>query len=310
MTDVSGWIDRFLAEMRSVKGASEHTIRAYGRDLGFFADFLGASRGGADLAKVDHRTIISFVGRQGGSKATRARRLSSLRSFFKYLIRQEVVGHNPAAIVQNPKQDKHAPAFLSVDEIFQLLDTPPQDTVLGLRDRAILELLYSSGLRRSELTGLDVGHLDLKRRMVRVLGKGKKERLVPVGGRAAEALRAYLARRGELLAVKTKRPQAPDALFLNRLGGRLDGRSVARKLDGYIEACALKRRVSPHALRHSFATHLLGGGADMRSVQELLGHAKLSTTQKYTHLGVEKLMEVYDSAHPRSQGEQGGGEGE
>jgi len=165
-----------------------------------------------------------------------------------------------------------------------------------------LELLYSSGLRRAELCGLDVDRVDLTNNLVRVWGKGGKERLVPMGSRAAEAIRAYLARREELLRVRTSRPQAPEALFLNRFGGRLTGRSVARLLDRHIEACALTRRVSPHALRHTFATHLLGGGADLRSIQEMLGHASLSTTQKYTHLGVEKLMEVYDRSHPRAGG--------
>ncbi|MBU0513358.1 MAG: tyrosine recombinase XerC [Proteobacteria bacterium] len=302
MDSLSPWIERYLDHLRAVSSAAENTLVAYRRDLEDFTAFLSARGGGVDLGGIGPRDIRAWLGSRPAAKASRARRLSALRSFFKYLVRRRVVAANPAALVDSPRADKRAPAFLTVDEMFSLLETPDSSTVLGLRDRALLELLYSSGLRRAELCGLDVGGVDLTQNVVRVLGKGGKERLVPVGSRAVEAIRAYSSRREELLRVRTSRPKAPRALFLNRFGGRLTGRSVARLLDRHIRACALSRRVSPHALRHTFATHLLGGGADLRSIQEMLGHASLSTTQKYTHLGVEKLMEVYDRSHPRAGG--------
>jgi integrase/recombinase XerC len=302
LDSLSDRIERYLEHLRAVASAADNTLIAYRRDLEDFVRFVDHSLGdrAVDPGEVEPAHIRAWLGSRPAAKASRARRLAALRSFFRHLVRQGVLTANPAALVDAPRTDKKAPAFLTVDEMFHLLETPDLGTVLGLRDRALLELLYSSGLRRAELCGLDLPDLDLTGRLVRVLGKGGKERLVPVGSRAVDAARAYLARRGELLAVKTGRPQEPRALFLNRFGGRLTGRSVARILDRTIKACALARRVSPHALRHSFATHLLGGGADVRSIQEMLGHASLSTTQKYTHLGIEKLMEVYDRAHPRA----------
>jgi integrase/recombinase XerC len=206
---------------------------------------------------------------------------------------------SPAKLVKSPKLPKSLPKVLPVEEVFALLDVHDLNTVLGLRDKAILDILYGGGLRISELCGLDVLDVDRSGRIVRVMGKGSKERLVPVNAAAIRSLEAYLARRGELLATPSA-GQEPDAMFLNARGGRLTPRSIRRHLDAHVLKCALARKVSPHALRHSFATHLLGGGADIRSIQELLGHASLSTTQRYTHVTWEQLQQVYDAAHPRA----------
>jgi integrase/recombinase XerC len=223
--------------------------------------------------------------------------LSTLRSFFGYLVRQAEIKQNPADMVSAPKMGKPIPDFLPVDEVFQLMHGPDTDSVLGSRDRAILEVLYSCGLRVSELTALNLDSLDLELGIARVIGKGNKERVVPIGDKAKKALSNYLEKRGELLAGRTER----GALFLNNRGGRLSSRSVARLVKKHMQRCNLGRPLSPHGLRHSFATHLLDAGADLRAIQEMLGHVSLSTTQRYTHLSVDKLMAEYDKAHPRSR---------
>lgn len=282
------------------RASSPHTLRNYLSDLTQFEGYLSATHGTTLLA-ASHATIRGFLGTLAVDKAatTRGRKLASIKAFYKFLVRQKLLPASPAKLVKSPKLPRTLPKVLPVDELFAILEMPPTDTPLGLRDRAILELLYAGGLRISELCGLGLHGVDRRGRLVRVMGKGQKERIVPVHEKAIEALESYLERRGELL-VKPSKGQAPDALFLNFRGGRLTPRSIARHLDRYVLQCAIVRRVSPHALRHSFATHLLGGGADIRSIQELLGHASLSTTQKYTHVGFEQLQQVYDAAHPRA----------
>ena len=226
-------------------------------------------------------------------KSTIARKLSAIRTFFRYLVREGLLAANPGDLVSTPRQEKYLPTTLSVDETFTLIDSINKPDRLSLRDRAILELLYSCGLRISELTGLDVGGVDFGQELVRVIGKGDKERIVPVGQHALNALRSYLEERGV--------PGDQEPMFLNRLGGRLTPRSIHRHLKKHLLLAGLLKNATPHALRHSFATHLLDGGADLRAIQELLGHASLSTTQKYTQVSVDHLTSVYDKAHPRSK---------
>jgi integrase/recombinase XerC len=229
-------------------------------------------------------------------RTTIARKLSAVRSFFKFLVKQGVVEQNPAELILTPKQDKTIPAYLSVDEMFRLLDSIQTDTLLGLRNRAIFETLYSSGIRVSELAGLNFSDVDFSSQLVRVLGKGNKQRIIPIGQKALKAITAY---REQLVRQVDSKVLKEGALFLNRYNRRLTARSVARILRKLVDAVGLLTPVSPHAIRHSFATHLLDSGADLRVVQELLGHKSLSTTQKYTHVSIDRLMETYDKAHPR-----------
>jgi integrase/recombinase XerC len=233
---------------------------------------------------------------KGHKKTTIARKLSALRSFFRFLVKRGVIRRNPAEMVLTPKRGRPVPNYLPVDETFRLLDGLKGDSVLALRNRAILETLYSAGLRVGELVGIDVGDVDFDKGLVRVLGKGNKERLSPVGNKALSRIRAYLDLRRQ---GKTTDDAGHEPLFLNRLGGRLTARSVARLLDKAIRQLGLMRPVTPHGLRHTFATHMLDAGADLRMVQELLGHASLTTTQRYTHVSIDRLMEVYDKTHPR-----------
>jgi integrase/recombinase XerC len=290
-------IDQFIDAMAAEKGFSAHTIRAYRRDLTEFAAFA-ADQGATAVADVDALTIrgyLAFLHRKN-SKATMARKLSALRSFFRHLLKHGDLTENPAEGVLTPKQSKRVPAYLTVDDMFRLLDGIGAASVLDLRNRAIFETLYSCGLRVSEIAGLNGRDVDEAEGLVRVLGKGRKERIVPVGQKALAAIAAYRRQ----LAVEGKGAAgAQKALFLNKNGGRLTPRSIARILDRLVAACALAVPVSPHALRHSFATHLLDAGADLRVVQELLGHKSLSTTQRYTHVSIDRLMETYDKAHPR-----------
>ncbi|AFE10657.1 tyrosine recombinase XerC [Corallococcus coralloides DSM 2259] len=300
MSTLSPLLEQFKVHLEGEKGASPHTVRNYLIDLKDYERYL-VERMKLSLLAGTHAAIRGYLGTLAVDHAptSRARRLASIKSFYKYLVRQKLLSASPAKLVKSPKLPKSLPKVLPVEEVFAILDMPDVDTVLGLRDKAILEMLYGGGLRISELCGLDLLGVDRSSRIVRVMGKGSKERLVPLNVKAIRALEAYLARRGELLA-ELREGQDPDALFLNFKGGRLTARSIARHLDAYVLKLALARKVSPHAMRHSFATHLLGGGADIRSIQELLGHASLSTTQKYTHVTFEQLQEVYDSAHPRA----------
>jgi len=303
-----GLIYQFIHYLSVEKNASPHTCRCYRRDLEGFEDFLKSSgmvltpTGDVKIEKVDRiaiRKYLSFLHRKN-KKSSIARKISTLRSFFKYLVREQVIPSNPAKSVSTPKVEKTLPTTLSVDEAFRLMESPKSISEKfseggkekSLRDRAILELLYSSGLRVSELVGLDSNQLDLDLGIVRVMGKGRKERIVPVGRKAIEVLKAYLEERGML--------KGEDPIFINSLGGRLTARSVGRLIKKYSRFSGIFRKVSPHSLRHTFATHLLDAGADIREIQEMLGHSSLSTTQRYTHVSMGKLMEVYDKAHPRS----------
>jgi integrase/recombinase XerC len=293
------WIGEFTEALAGARGASPHTVKAYLHDVRAFAKYLEST--GRDVATAEHATIRGWLGTLAvdHSARSRARALASVRSFYRYLVRTGRLSSSPAAAVRSPKLPTTLPKVLPVDEVFAVLSVPGKDGPLGVRDRALFELLYGSGLRVSEACGLDLDHLDLRARNVRVLGKGRKERICPMNEACVDALRRWLERRGELHArVHPGRDAA--ALFLNHRGGRLTVRSVARNLDQAVSRLALQRKVSPHALRHSFATHLLAGGADVRCIQELLGHASLSTTQRYTQVSIEQLQAVYDRTHPHA----------
>ncbi len=296
----------FLDYLQYQKNFSPYTLKNYGRDLHEFAAYLTSGRPDEQvpLDQIDHisiRDFLSHLSRRGNQKSSMSRKLAALRSFFRYLYREGHVPNNPARLVTTPRLPEKTPRFLSVKEIETILTIPDPGTERGSRDLAILELLYGSGLRVGELVALDLADLSLSERLVKVRGKGKKERLVPFGNKAAQALRDYLQQRGKLLR-RLKTSQDPQALFLNLRGGRLTARSVERNLDDYIRQSSLVLDVHPHIFRHSFATHLLGNGADLRCIQELLGHASLSTTQRYTHVSVEELMRTYRRAHPKAKG--------
>ncbi len=291
------WLERFAKYLSDERNLSPHTLAAYLRDLAEFKTFL-EKHGGAGkdaLARLDNFVLRRFLAElhKRNQRTSIARKLSSLRTFFRYLVREGLLKTNPAEGLATPKLNHYLPKTLSVDEAGALMERGYGTTLLDLRDRAILELFYSSGLRVSELTGLNVGMLDLRGNLVRVLGKGRKERIIPIGGKAHQALGAYLEARGM--------PADDEPLFVNARGGRLTPRSVQRNLKTRLLKARIIKDISPHALRHSFATHLLDGGADLRAIQELLGHASLSTTQKYTQVSVDQLMAVYDKAHPRSR---------
>jgi integrase/recombinase XerC len=286
------FIEKFIDFLKAEQGVSLHTLRAYSRDLDEFASFLDEKP--KDIDYLDIRSYIASLHHRELKKSSISRKLAAIRSFFKYLHREGYVKKNPAKLVSSPKVPKTLPRFLDVDETFSLMDTPKGDTFRPTRDKAMLELLYSSGLRVSELTSLDVVDLDMKESVVRVKGKGRKERIVPIGSKSMEALQNYLPER---ISLKKKSP----ALFLNNRGGRLTQRSVRRILVNYSRMINLTGDVGPHTLRHTFATHLLHEGADLRSIQELLGHSSLSTTQKYTHVDIRHLAEVYDKAHPMAR---------
>jgi integrase/recombinase XerC len=291
-------INRFLRHLRNLRGYSAETCRAYESDLYEFAAFLHDLDPGLSLADIEPRILRSFLAHlydKGNIKSTVGRKLSATKSLFRYLYRSRRLKRNPAELISGPKLPRHLPRHLTESEIERLLATPDPDSRLGLRDRAILELLYATGIRVGEMVMLKRDDCDLRQKFVRVLGKGKKERIVPFGRQAESAVRHYLARRD-------RDPGGVTAwLFLNARGGRLTDRSVRRILDRHIRACAVTQKISPHGLRHSFATHLLERGADLRSIQELLGHASLSTTQRYTSLSTAHLMEVHRRSHPRSR---------
>jgi tyrosine recombinase XerC len=297
---VKSEIGDFLDYLTYERNVSINTIGAYRDDLESFVGFLcndyfTMGRDLVDLRSVDHLTIRAYLAHLARRKLARtsiARHLSALRTFFKYLMREGLAEVNPARSVATPKREKHLPSVMQTSEIALLLEQPDLSTNLGIRDRAWLELLYASGLRISELVGIDIDDIELRARLVKVRGKGSKERIVPFGSKAEEAVRAYLAvREGDA---------EENALFLNYRGARITTRSVRRLFDGYLRDASLRSGISPHTMRHSFATHLLNAGADLRGIQELLGHASLSTTQKYTHLNDWQLIAVYKKAHPRA----------
>jgi integrase/recombinase XerC len=288
------------------RNASEHTRRAYLDDIKEYTKFLQRNdfvKSQDELPGIELEAVRAYLGylyRQKIKKVTVNRKISSLRAFYRYLIRAGKTKNNPAGIVQTAKTEKYIPTFLSVDEIFDLLNVQSDGSLLNLRNMAMLELFYSSGLRLSELAGLDVMDLDLNQSLVKVRGKGRKERIVPIGEPARKAIRKYL----EITAEQRERAggdKFKNPLFLNVRGKRITGRSIARIVDEVTSKSGIGRKISPHALRHSFATHLLNAGADLRSIQELLGHASLSTTQKYTAVNINRMMEIYDKAHPRAK---------
>jgi len=290
-------IDQFLEYLKHEKHASLHTIEGYGRDLTQLASYL--NKYGIELRGADNIILRSFLAElyeKGIKKSTAARKLASIRSFFQFCIRKNWLKDNPAKVLTTPKQDKSVPSFLSEEQMALFLDLPRSERVLDLRDRAILEFLYATGLRVSELVGIDPEDINFKELLVRVKGKGKKERIVPFGKSAERSLRAYLIKREKI----NKGKISSKAVFLNFKGGRLSTRSIERIVDKYIRHTAVKRKISPHSLRHSFASHLLSRGADLRVIQELLGHESLATTQKYTHLDLKHLIDIYKKSHPRS----------
>lgn len=299
MSPLSEHLEAFHRYLVHGRASSPHTVKAYLTDLLELERYLAQQK--IPLEKATHVALRGFLGTiaETAHATTRARKLASMKAFYKFLARRKTIAVSPAGRLKTPKLPSRLPKALPVDEAFALLEAPkPKETPLGLRDRAILEVLYGGGLRVSELCGLDLGDLDREGRVVRVLGKGSKERLCPLNAKALAAIDAYLGRRAELFGKGGK--EDPTALFVNHRGGRLRARSIARHLLAYAQQAGLVRHVSPHALRHSFATHLLAGGADIRSIQELLGHASLSTTQRYTHVSFEQLQAVYDKAHPHA----------
>src|SRR4051812_31916129 len=310
--EFSPLVRQFLDYLKLEKHFSDYTIKSYGADLIQFGLFLMGEigqLGGAksNLAPLDEkqakcepltiREFLAYLYAQNYTKSTTARKLATLRSFYKFLIRRGVVSVNPLSTIRTPKQEKRLPKCLDLEQVQKLLDAPGDADLLSARDKAMLEVLYSSGIRVSELVELEMKDIDLQEGVLRVMGKGRKDRLTPIGSQAIKALQRYFEMRNA-----DPRSQGPHAsrVFLNKHGTPLSTRSVRRKLDKYLLAAGLDPGISPHTLRHSFATHLLNNGADLRSVQELLGHQSLSTTQIYTHLTTNRMKEVYDQAHPRA----------
>jgi integrase/recombinase XerC len=298
---MKAWLDKFLEMLFVEKGFSAHTCRAYQKDLEQFFSYLdGQLKGkfGENVNDIDSLTIRFYLGflHKRYKKTTIARKLSSLRSFFGFLVKKGFLAKNPAETVLTPKRGKPIPNYLPIDETFRLLDGMKSGSLLAMRNRAILETLYSTGMRVGELVGMNVANIDFGKGLARVLGKGNKERLAPIGEKALRSIQDYLDKRCSETGW-SKKASAP--LFLNKLGTRLSARSVARLLDKANRRLGLVRSITPHGLRHSFATHMLDAGADLRMVQELLGHASLSTTQRYTHVSIDRLMQVYDKSHPR-----------
>jgi integrase/recombinase XerC len=306
-------LQAFLDYLRLNRNASGHTVDAYARDLTQFfdhvAELMGTTAAAIEPAQIDVdavRTFMADLHRQGHARSSVARKLSALRSFVRFLRYEGWLTTDPLAMAVAPRREQKIPAHLSVDEVGRLLDMPDASIPLGRRDRAILELFYASGLRLSELVGLSLEDVNLPARMVRVLGKGAKERLVPFNTTTQRAIVAWLADRA-VMKVRARADRArEEALFLNHRGGRLTGRSVQRLVTRYMAGCSTRFGISPHALRHSFATHLLERGADLRAIQELLGHVQLSTTQRYTHVNAAQMLEVYRKSHPRARTSQTG----
>ncbi|MHB0998689.1 MAG: tyrosine recombinase XerC [Armatimonadota bacterium] len=296
-------IDRYIEYIRAAKNASEHTMRGYSSDIAQFVGFLESEELSTNPADVDMRILRRFLARlqkQDASKTSIARKMSSLRGFFKYMMRKGLVDYNPTTGISTYKQEKRLPKFLRPPQVDALLQQPDVSEPFGMRDAAILETLYATGTRVSELTGMDLPDVDMKIGEIKVLGKGSKERIVLIGSAAEEALARYMTYgRGKLLSGR-KDGIGEQALFLNKDGKRLGVRSIRRILDRYFGMVSDEMKISPHVLRHTFATHMLENGADLRAIQELLGHASVSTTQIYAHVTRERLKQVYESAHPRA----------
>ncbi|MFN7827464.1 MAG: tyrosine recombinase XerC [Acidobacteriota bacterium] len=302
------YIDDFIHHLKYERNASAHTLRNYLSDLVQFHDHLApvdgkGQRREVPILEIDNLTIREYMAAlydQNRKKSSIHRKVASLRTFFRYLCREGILEVNPASLVSSPRVERKLPNHLTIEQMVKFIETPETDTVLGKRDRAILELLYASGLRVSELVSLNLMDIDFENQTLRVKGKGRKVRIVPFGVHARKALQDYLGVRGELLFEADPGKIDPQAVFFNYQGTRITTRSVGRMIDKYVKQCADLHRISPHSLRHSFATHLLDAGADLRAIQELLGHARLSTTQQYTHVSMDKLMEVYDRSHPKA----------
>lgn len=315
-------IQEFLSCLRYEKHFSDHTLKCYSTDLQQFVEFLSADHHSepeqesfgsgsstatalvlevrAEILAVTANTIREFLvilHNRNYSRATTARKLATLRSFYKFLVRRGYLQSSPVTVIRTPKQEKRLPKFLEIEQIESLFQAPDRTTLLGARDVAMLEVMYSTGVRVSELVGLNVTDVDFEEGILHIRGKGRRERLAPAGPRSLVAIREYLAKRQH---ARNGQNTDTEALFINKSGQRLSTRSVRRKLDKYLAEAGLDPSISPHTLRHTFATHMLNRGADLRSVQELLGHRSLSTTQVYTHLTTGRLKEVYDKAHPRS----------
>ncbi len=290
---IDRYIEKFMRFLEIEKNASKHTVLNYKIDLRSLKDFLKDE----PIEKIDYITLRRYLvhlKEKKLSKTTVARKIAAIRSFFRFLCRDGYVKTNPASSLSTPKRDKHLPKFLCEADVAKLIESPEGARVSDFRDRAILETLYSTGIRVSELVGLDVERIDQIGGVIKVYGKGKKERIVPIGEKALRAIREYLNKR------RYEEAKATKALFLNKSGGRITDRSIRRLIEKHIRKTSIKEKISPHTLRHSFATHLLDRGADLRSVQELLGHANLSTTQIYTHVTTERLKSAYEKAHPRA----------
>jgi integrase/recombinase XerC len=298
-------IEQFLEHLRYERNVSSHTLRNYSSDLEQFLNFLtaGGKRKAPDVSGIDHLTIrewLASLHTDQKKKSSIARKLAALRTFFQFLVREGVLELNPAKLVATPKLEKKLPKHLSIEEAIRFIESPDPETDLGKRDRAMLELMYATGVRVAELTTLNLADVDFRNQLVRVTGKRRKQRIVPFGEPASVAIRSYLDVRDKFLLNAPISKRDEEVLFLNYQGTRITTRSVGRMVEKYIRICAGRHDISPHALRHSFATHLLDSGADLRDIQELLGHARLSTTQVYTHVSMEKLIEVYDKAHPKA----------
>ncbi|MBO0857041.1 MAG: tyrosine recombinase XerC [Chloracidobacterium sp.] len=302
------YIDDFIKHLKYERNASDHTLRNYESDLVQFYDHIAPPdnngfRRNVNILEVDHLTIREYMAslyEKNKKKSSIHRKVAALRTFFRHLCREGILEANPASLVHSPRVEGKLPNHLTIEQMIKFIETPETDTALGKRDRAILELLYASGIRVSELVNLNLTDIDFNNQTLRVKGKGRKERVAPFGEQARIALRDYLGVRGELLAEADPEKLDPAAVFMNYQGTRITTRSVGRMVDKYVKICADIHHISPHSLRHSFATHMLDAGADLRAIQELLGHVRLSTTQQYTHVSMDKLMEVYDKAHPKA----------
>ena len=300
---------QFLDHLRYERNVSTHTLRNYSSDLGQFYEHVApvdpktGKRREIGIHDIDHLTIREWLAELHGAnkkKTSVARKLASLRTFFQFLVREGITETNPAKIVATPRIERKLPTHLSIEDAIRFIETPDLETDLGKRDRAILEFMYATGIRVGELTKLDIKDIDFQNKLVRVTGKRRKQRVVPFGEPALQALVGYLSVRQNFLHNAPHDKRDEQAVFLNYQGTRITTRSVGRMVDKYIKECADLHDISPHSLRHSFATHLLDSGADLRDIQELLGHARLSTTQIYTHVSMEKILEVYDRAHPKA----------
>ncbi|MBL7072323.1 MAG: tyrosine recombinase XerC [Candidatus Omnitrophica bacterium] len=287
------FMEKFERYLDVEKNYSVHTLRSYKADLLAFAEFV-KDRPPKDITRGDVRRFVAELKSGGVSKRTVVRKIAAIRSFFKFLFREGHIESNPAGSIFTPKLEKRLPEFLDCEQTLKLITSPVTDSFWGLRDRAILEVLYSTGMRVSEVASLEMENIDLIAGVVKARGKGKKERMALLGVEAQKNLRKYLTEAKEIRKNDTR------AVFLNKFGSRLSDRGIRRLVEKYVKKCSIKQNISPHSIRHSFATHLINNGADLRSVQELLGHKNLSTTQIYTHLGSERIRKMYSKAHPRA----------